>query len=258
MSALALRGISVAFGSCVVLDGLTVDVAPGTWAALIGPNGAGKTTTLRAAAGLVPYGGTVLVDGADAARLKRRERARRIAVVPQVPLTPPDMTVAEYVLLGRTPHVGWFASEGAGDRAAAGRALARLDLAGFAERRMGSLSGGERQRAVLARALAQEAGVILLDEPTSALDLARQRQVLDLVDCLRREDGIAVLAAMHDLTAVALYADRVHLLGGGRLVASGVPRDVLRADLLSEHFGTPVRVIEQDDGLIVAPARSRA
>jgi cobalamin transport system ATP-binding protein len=134
----------------------------------------------------------------------------------------------------------------------------RLELTEFAERPVGSLSGGERQRAVLARALAQEAEVLLLDEPTSALDLARQQQVLELVERLRREDGLAVLAAMHDLSAVALYADDVHLLGAGRLVASGAAREVLHADVLSEHYGAAIRVLDHDGELVIVAARPTA
>jgi iron complex transport system ATP-binding protein len=255
---LALDRVSVALGGRTVVDSVSLAVAEGRWGALIGPNGAGKSSTLRAVAALVAHGGRVLLDGADATGLDRRERARRVALLPQLPATPPDMTVREYVLLGRTPHVGYFGGEGRSDRAAAGRALGRLELGGLADRRLGSLSGGERQRAVLARALAQEAGVLLLDEPTSALDLARQQQVLELVDELRRADGLAVLAAMHDLTAVSLYADDVHLLDRGSLVASGAARDVLRPDLLSEHYGAGIRVLDHDGELVVVATRTRA
>jgi iron complex transport system ATP-binding protein len=258
VSALELREVSVALGGRTVVHDVSLSVAAGQWAALVGANGSGKTTTLRAIAGFVRHDGRVLVSGVEAAGLRRRERARLIAVVPQLPATPPDMTVREYVLLGRTPHTGYFGGEGRADRAAVEGAIARLDLGTLADRPLGWLSGGERQRAVLARALAQEAGVLLLDEPTSALDLARQQQVLELVDALRREDGLAVLAAMHDLTAVSLYADEVHLLGGGRLVASGAARDVLRDDVLSEHYGAAIRVLEEDGGLVVVPARPRA
>ena len=256
MSRLALERVSVELGGRRVVSEVSLSVGAGEWAALIGPNGAGKTTTLRAIAGLVPCAGAITLGGEAAGSMPRRERARRVAVVPQIPVTPPDMTVADYVLLGRTPHVAWFASESRHDREAAGRALARLDLDAFATRPMGSLSGGERQRAVLARALAQAADVVLLDEPTSALDLARQQQVLSLVDRLRREEGIAVVAAMHDLSTVALYADRVHLLDGGRLVATGSPRDVLDETLLAEHFGAAVRVIDHDGALVVVPVRA--
>jgi iron complex transport system ATP-binding protein len=258
VSRLDVETLSVELGGRCVVDRLTVTVADGEWAALIGPNGAGKTSALRAIAGLVPATGTVRLSGADAARMRRRERARRIALVPQVPTTPPDMTVREYVLLGRTPYAGYFGGTGAGDRAAANRALERLGLGELAARRLESLSGGERQRAVLARAVAQEAEVVLLDEPTSALDLARQQQVLGLVDRLRREEGVAVVAAMHDLTGVALYADHVHLLSSGRLVATGAPRAVLREELLSEHYAATVRVFEHDGELVVFSARAGA
>jgi iron complex transport system ATP-binding protein len=255
---LELDRVSVTLGGRTVVDGVSLTVGEGRWAALIGANGAGKTSTLRAVAGLLPHHGRVLLAGADAAAMPRRERARRIAVVPQIPATPPDMTVREYVLLGRTPYVGYFGGEGAADRAAADRALERLDLGSLAARPLGSLSGGERQRAVLARALAQEADILLLDEPTTALDLARQQQVLELVDGLRRDAGLAVLAAMHDLTAASLYADDVHLLGQGRLVASGPARAVLRADLLTEHYGAAIRVLDHDGALVVVAARPKA
>jgi len=258
MTALELDAVSVALGGAPIVQDVSLSVAGGQWAALVGANGSGKTTTLRAIAGFVRHDGRVLVSGVDSAGLRRRDRARRIAVVPQTPTTPPDMTVRDYVLLGRTPYTGYFGGEGRSDRAAVDRAIARLELEAFAPRALGSLSGGERQRAVLARALAQEAGILLLDEPTSALDLARQQQALELVDQLRREEGLAVLAAMHDLTAVSLYADEVHLLGGGRLVASGVARDVLRADVLTAHYGATIRVLEEDGELVVVPARPKA
>ena len=173
MTRLELERVSVRLGGRTVVERVSLAVGEGRWAALIGANGSGKTSSLRAVAGLLRHDGRVLLAGVDAATMPRRERAQRIAMVPQIPTTPSDMTVREYVMLGRTPYVGYFGGEGAGDPAAAERALGRLDLAAFAQRPLGSLSGGERQRAVLARALAQEADILLLDEPTSALDLAR-------------------------------------------------------------------------------------
>jgi iron complex transport system ATP-binding protein len=255
VSRLALHAVSVRAGGRTLADGISLTVPGGAWAALIGPNGAGKTTTLRAIAGLASHTGAIILGDTDAATLTRRERARRLAFVPQTPATPVDMTVRDYVLLGRTPYISPFGVEGRADRAAAERAIARLELGALAERTIATLSGGERQRAVLARALAQEAEILLLDEPTSALDLARQQQVLELVDCLRVEQGLTVVAAMHDLTSVSLYADRAHLLSGGRLVAGGAPADVLREDVLSEHFGAAVRIVEDDGAIIVAPVR---
>src|SRR6185295_3896664 len=141
---------------------------------------------------LVPFSGEIRLDGRPAAELARGELARLLAVVPQEPSTPPGMTVAEYVLLGRTPHLGPLAREGARDRDAAGQALARLDLLPFVERRLGTLSGGEKQRVVVARALAQEASIVLLDEPTAALDIGHQQQALDLLDVLRQESGLTL------------------------------------------------------------------
>ncbi len=256
MIAIVLDSVSVTLDGVHVVESVSASVEEGEWVTLIGPNGAGKTTLLRAVAGLVPQSGRIEVGGGSIAALGRRDLARRVALVPQIPLTPPDMTVAEYVLLGRTPHIGYFGSESRRDLQAADRALARLDLIGLAHRRLGTLSGGERQRAVLARALAQEAPVLLLDEPTSALDVGRGQQALELVDSLRRGEGLTVLSAMHDLTLAAQYADRLLFVDRGRLVASGAARDVLTDELIAEHYGAAVTVIE-DGGSVVAvvPAR---
>jgi len=164
------------------------------------------------------------------------------------------MTVVEYVLLGRTPHVGYYGSETGRDRDALAAALSRLDLTELAGRRLVTLSGGERQRAVIARALAQEAPLLLLDEPTASLDVGRGQQALELVDELRRDRGLTVLSAMHDLTLAAQYADRLLLLDGGRVVAGGTAAEVLRPELIAKHYGAQVRVI--DNGVFaVVPSR---
>ena len=248
--------VSVTLGSAEVLTDVSASVDDGEWVALIGPNGAGKSTALRAVAGLVPYRGRIDVLGDEASALGRRRLARRVALVPQVPVMPDDMTVRDYVLLGRTPHISYLGRERRVDLGATGRALDRLDLHGLADRRLDSLSGGERQRATLARALAQEAPVLLLDEPTSALDVGRQQQALELVDGLRRDAALTVLAAMHDLTLAAQYADRLLLLDGGRLVAGGGAHDVLTRPLIAEHYGADVRVVDDvDSGLVVVPVR---
>jgi iron complex transport system ATP-binding protein len=195
-----IRGLSVRLGDTEAVGGLDAAAASGEWLALVGPNGAGKTTVLRAVAGLVAFTGSIDVNGHAVNGASRRHVARRVAFVPQTPETPGELTVAEYVLLGRTAHVGYFGVETRADRVAAGRAIELLDVGAFVDRSLSTLSGGERQRVVLARALAQEAPVLLLDEPTSALDLGRQQFVLDLVDDLRRRMVLTVIAAMHDLT----------------------------------------------------------
>jgi len=256
MSAIRLRGVTVELGGRPVVDRVDADVADGEWVALIGPNGAGKTTLLRALARLVPFAGEIELDGTPLADLGRGELARLVAVVPQEPSTPPWMTVAEYVLLGRTPHLGPLAKEGARDREAAARALARLDLLGFVERRLGTLSGGEKQRVVVARALAQEAAIVLLDEPTAALDIGHQQQALDLLDGLRAESGLTLVAAMHDLTLAAQYADRMVLLDGGRVVADGAPTEVLTAPVIARHYGAAIDVVPVGDRIAIVPRRS--
>jgi iron complex transport system ATP-binding protein len=256
VKAIALEGLRVQLGGRAVVDGIDLSIEESEWVALIGPNGAGKTTVIRALAGLVPFAGKVRLTGRDAAEMSRRERSQLVAVVPQEPSTPPWMTVAEYVLVGRTPHLGALAREGRRDRAAAANALARLDLLAYRERPLGTLSGGERQRVVVARALAQESRIILLDEPTAALDIGHQQQALDLLDVLRQESGLTLVAAMHDLTLAAQYADRMVLLDNGRVVADGSPPDVLTEALIGRHYDASIRVVDLDGRIAVVPTRT--
>ena len=255
MSAIGLQGVTVALGGRQVLHGIDLDIAQGEWVALIGPNGAGKTTLLRAIAKLVPFAGAIELDDRDTSELNRTELARLLAVVPQEPATPPWMTVGEYVLLGRTPHLGPLAKEGHRDRGAAAEALARLDLLAYAERRLGTLSGGEKQRVVVARALAQEAQIVLLDEPTASLDIGHQQQALELLDALRAESGLTLVAAMHDLTLAAQYAHRMVLLDEGRVVADGGPGDVLTEHLIARHYDASIEVVSIDGRIAVVPTR---
>jgi iron complex transport system ATP-binding protein len=256
---LSCRGVTVALGGRRIVDGVDLDVAPGEWLNIVGPNGAGKTTLLRVLAGLIPADdGELDVGGRPARTLRRREWSRRVALVPQVPLVPPGMIVSHYVLLGRTPHLSPLGSEGAADLEAAHRALERLDLLPLAGRAVDTLSGGERQRVLVARLLTQDAPVALLDEPTAALDVGHQQQVLDLVQELRADTGLTVVATMHDLTMAAQYGDRLALMVAGRLVATGPAHQILTEDVLSTHYGARVRVIPTDDGPVVVPIRSRS
>ena len=252
----SIRGLRVSFDDSVVLDGVDLDVGPGEWVNVIGPNGAGKTTLLRSLLGAVRHNGEISIDGRNG--LRPMARARSLAYVPQSPVMPPAMLVADYVLLGRTPHRGVFSADTAEDLAVAAEVLERLDLAGLAERHVGSLSGGERQRAVLARALAQQAPILLLDEPTTALDLGHQQAVLDLVDQLRAERSLTVLATLHDLTLAARYGDRVALLAAGRITADGPPSDVLSEDSIRRRFGAEVKVLDDAEGPVIVPRRSTA
>jgi iron complex transport system ATP-binding protein len=256
MNEVELRNLVVDAGGRRIVDGVSFDVALGEWLSLLGPNGAGKTTILRVLAGIRSYRGVVTIRGRELGSLRRREAARLVSLVPQIPIVPAAMTVAEYVLLGRTPHLGALSQEGASDRAAAAEAIASLELEEFAERELGSLSGGELQRAVIARSLAQSAPLLLLDEPTSALDLGHQQQVLELVERLRRDHELTVIAAMHDLTLAAQYGERVVLLDRGRVAADGAPRDVLTSARLGALYGAKVRVLDDGGGLAVVPVRT--
>ncbi len=257
MSAIAVRDLAVDLDRTPILRGVSCSVGSGGWLALIGPNGAGKTTLLRTVAGLLPHRGEVLLDGAATGSLSGRDRARLIAYVPQEPVLPPDMTVAEYVLLGRTPYLRYLAGPGRSDHEAAARAAVRLGVSRFADRRLASLSGGERKRVVLARALAQDPKVLLLDEPTSSLDIGHQQQVLDLVDELRKTGGLTVLSTLHDLTAAGQYADELVLLHEGRIEATGTAASVLTEERIARVYAAHVAVSTDEGGTVVTPVRDR-
>lgn len=252
-ASVAIRDLEVELGGTKVLRGLNLDVAAGDWLNIIGPNGAGKTTLLRACIGAVEYAGTIDVDGLVAT--DARARAQTIAYVAQTPTIPPGIAVGDYVLLGRTPHRGLFSAPGVADGQIAADVLARLNLGAFTDRDVRSLSGGERQRVVLARALTQTTPVLLLDEPTTALDLGHQQEVLDLVEEIRRERGLTVIATLHDLTLAARYGDRVALVRDGQVATSGSAREVLTEQTIAEHFDARVRVLDDTDGPIIVPTR---
>jgi iron complex transport system ATP-binding protein len=255
MSSIEISDVTVRYGRKEVVREFDVSVPSGGWLGLIGPNGAGKSSLLRAAVGLVEYSGDILVDGVSLALRSRARRAALLAYVPQNPLLPLDMTALEYVLLGRAPFIGYFGTESRHDRAMARDVLTRLDLSDFAGRPLGKLSGGEQQRLVIARALATEAPILLLDEPTSALDIGHQQQALELVARLRRDHGLTVVSAMHDLTLAGMYADQLVLMHEGSVVASGSAAQVLSAETLAEFYGVRVTVHHEPDGTVVVIPR---
>jgi iron complex transport system ATP-binding protein len=256
VNAVELEHVSVTADERRIVDDVSLTVERGEWVSVLGPNGAGKSTLLRVLAGTARWQGTARLAGRDLRSLRRRQAAQLVALVPQVPVIPQAMTVAEYVLLGRTPHMGVLAREGTADLRATLQALGRLQLNAFAERPLGSLSGGELQRAVIARALAQSAPILLLDEPTTALDIGHQQHVLELVDELRREGGLTVIAAMHDLTLAAQYGERIVLVDAGQVIADGAAREVLTSSRLSSLYGARVRVLDDGATLAVVPVRT--
>ncbi len=253
--AISIEALSARLGNKDVLTNVDLELERGEWLNVIGANGAGKTTLLRCILGSVDYRGTIDIDGLDPAG--GASRARMIAYVPQVPVIPPGMAVIDYVLLGRTPHRGAFAGDSEYDLTVAATVLDRLDLHGFADREVNTLSGGERQRVVMARALAQETPILLLDEPTTALDLGHQQDVLDLIDELRHERGLTVLATLHDLTLAARYGERIAVLSHGEVAVTGEPAEVLTVSLIAEHFRATVRIIDDPAGPVIVPVAHR-
>jgi iron complex transport system ATP-binding protein len=256
LSDVVLEKLGVSYDAVNVVRDLDLNVAAAEWVCLIGPNGAGKTSVLRAIAGLAAYQGEIRIGSQPARSLGGRSLARKVAMLHQEPQTPTGMTVAQYAMLGRAPHLGYLGREGEHDRRIVAGILRRLELETFATRPLDHLSGGERQRAAIARALAQQAPVLLIDEPTSSLDVGRQQDVLELIDEIRREQGLTVIAAMHELTLAGQYADRLALLVEGRLVAAGAPAEILTQSAIAEHYGASVMVIDTNGaGRAVIPVR---
>jgi iron complex transport system ATP-binding protein len=237
-----LEGVDFSYGRSPVLAGVTLGLAAGELACVVGPNGAGKSTLVRLIAGLsAPQRGRVRVFGVDPARARRRDLARRLAVVPQSYRVAFPFRAVEVVLLGRTAHAGRLAFDSERDRAAAARAMERCDVLDLAERRFDELSGGEQRRVLLAQAMAQEAELILLDEPTSSLDPAH---AIALFEALRGEGaaGRTALVVTHDLNLAARFADRLLLFHRGRLVGDGPPLEVLGSAAASEAFAVTLHV----------------
>jgi iron complex transport system ATP-binding protein len=259
-TALAARGLGFAYRDGHGIAEIDLDLAGGEVVGVLGPNGAGKSTLVKALSGTVgPCRGSVTLAGEELSTMSRREIARRVAVVPQEPVFDFPFTALELVLLGRHPHLSGLAFESETDVALALAALERIGAGGLASRPVDELSAGERQRVVLARALAQEAPVLLLDEPSSFLDLRYQVELFDLLRELAGE-GRAVLAVLHDLNLAAEYCDRLVLIAGGRVAAAGATPEVLTYPHLTRVYGTEVYVDVNDltGALVVTPLSARA
>jgi iron complex transport system ATP-binding protein len=255
---LVAEAVACAYGRQRVVDDFDLALAPGRVVALLGANGAGKTTALKALARLHrPTAGRVLLGGEDLWRMAPRQAAQRLAFLPQGEEIAGPLTVEEAALLGRVPHRGWLMPYRAADRQAVAGVLARLSLADLAGRPLDTLSGGERRRALLARALVQEAEVLILDEPTAHLDLRHQVELLELVRGLADDRGLAVVASFHDLNQAARVADELILLASGRVLARGRAAEVLTPAILERAYGLAVEVVSDPvSGLpLVVPAR---
>jgi iron complex transport system ATP-binding protein len=256
MSSVEVKGLSVRVGAKTLISNVTLDFEPGTWSTIIGPNGAGKTTLVETIAGLRrASSGSVTILGDELAAMNERERALRVALVPQHPVVPSGMSVYDYVALGRVAHHGLFHAARDADRVIVESVLDRLSLVDFRDRDVATLSGGERQRMVLARALTQSTMVVVLDEPITGLDLRHQMDMLELMRNEVHDCGLTVIATLHDLTLAGQFADRLVLLDGGGVVLDGTAATVIRSDELAKRYGMNLRVVDVDGSDVVVPVR---
>jgi len=239
MIKLELQNVWLAYDGKVVVKGVTFQLLPGEIVGLIGPNGSGKSTIIKAISCVIPtYSGKILLDGKDIFKTPRKDLARLLGVVPQMPILPSAFTAFEIVLMGRNPHLGLLQYEGERELAITWQAMEMTATQSLAERRIGELSGGEIQRLIIARVLTQEPKAILLDEPTANLDIRHQVEILDLIRSLCRKDNLTVLAALHDLNLAAQYCDRLILINNGQVHAQGTPREVINSQNIMDVYGT--------------------
>jgi len=237
MTSLKVRQLRVAYHDRVVIDGLDLEIPPGEITVIVGANACGKSTLLRTLARLLtPRSGGVYLDGRSIHDLPTRTVAQQLGILPQAPVAPEGMTVADLVGRGRAPHQSWWRQWSTSDEGAVASALAATEMTDLADRPVDELSGGQRQRAWIAMAVAQSTPVLLLDEPTTYLDLAHQIDVLDLVVDLNRTEGRTVVMVLHDLPQACRYADHMIAMKDGAIVASGSPSEVITEELVEKVF----------------------
>jgi len=230
--------IKAGYDGKIVLSELDIEIKKGEIVTLIGPNGSGKSTVLKAISRLLDcMAGTVFLEGKDINKLKTREVAKRLAVLPQTQHMPPDFTVKELVAHGRIPHHRWYEVIGNDDKDVIDWAIKAAKLEHLANRPVITLSGGERQRAWIALALAQKPEVLLLDEPTTFLDICHQLEVMELVKNLNKDMGITIIMVLHDLNQAVRHSHKIFVIKKGTVVASGCPCEVLNPDLLRDVYG---------------------
>lgn len=255
VSLLQARALNYAYGGEIpALDRMDLDLQAGELLALLGPNGSGKSTMIKMLSGLLrPDAGEVLLAGKDIRSHHPRDRARQVAVVPQVLDALPGQRVGDFVMGGRYAHMGFWRSADGQDRAAVASALDRADVGDLADRLLSELSGGQRQRVLVARAFAQEAEILLCDEPTASLDPEHQLMVLELLRAVV-DAGMGVVLVSHDFNLISQFSDRVLLMDAGRAVAQGSVAEILRAEVLSQVYGSRLLFAEiPAEGSAVSP-----
>ncbi|MYR08351.1 ATP-binding cassette domain-containing protein [Gordonia sp. SID5947] len=243
-SRLRASGLQVGYDDRVIISDLDIAIPDQEITTIIGPNGCGKSTLLRALSRLLPpRSGTVYLDDEDINRMRPRDVARRLGLLPQNPVAPEGLTVEDLIARGRHPHQRWYQQASAADEAAVALAMEQTATTELADRPVDALSGGQRQRVWIALTLAQETDLLLLDEPTTYLDLAHSVEILDLVHTLRTEHGKTVVMVLHDLNLAARYSDSLFVMRAGEFVAHGRPDEVITADLLHAAFGLQSHVM---------------
>lgn len=237
METLTAKDLTLGFGGNVIIDDINLEIPKGKVSVLIGANGCGKSTILRSLARLLkPMDGTVVLDGDNIAKMKTKEVAKKLAILPQTPITPEGLTVQELVKLGRHPYRGITKKWSKKDDDAVERALEVTNMLSLKDRLVDSLSGGQRQRAWIALTLAQETEIILLDEPTTYLDMTHQIDVLDLLFDLNEKDGRTIVMVLHDLNLASRYADHIIAVKDKKIFAQGKPEEIITSDLVHEVF----------------------
>ena len=241
---LSAEGLTLSYGDRTIVEGLDLVIPPGRITAIVGANGCGKSTLLRALARLIsPREGQVILDGKTLHGRATKEIARTLGLLPQSPIAPEGIAVADLVGRGRHPHQKLLARWSSHDYEVVAQALAATGIEELADRSVDELSGGQRQRAWIAMALAQETDILLLDEPTTFLDVAHQVEVLDLLTDLNRDRGTTIVMVLHDMNLAARYADHLFALRSGRVVASGAPGEVMTGELIREVFDLDALVV---------------
>ncbi|GAA4346486.1 ABC transporter ATP-binding protein [Angustibacter luteus] len=241
---LRAEGLSLGYGDATIVRDLDLVVPDGRITVIIGGNACGKSTLLRGLTRLLkPRGGAVYLDGQTLHDVASLDVARVVGLLPQSPVAPDGITVADLVGRGRYPHQGWFRRWSAADEQAVREAMTATGTQDLADRPLSQLSGGQRQRVWVAMALAQQTDVLLLDEPTTFLDINHQVELLDLLKGLNRNQGTTIVLVLHDLNFAFRYADRLVAMKGGRIVAEGAPRDVVTAEMVHDVFGLDCQVM---------------
>ena len=245
---LKINDLTVQYGTCRVVEGVSLAVAPGEVVALIGPNGAGKTSLVRGVSGVTEIqSGAICFGETNLQSLNPMERARILAVVPQVSFVGGAYSVKQVVMMGRTAYMSWIGRPSESDEQIVVQAMERTSTLSLARRRIAELSGGEQQRVMLARALAQNTPLLIMDEPTNHLDMQHQGAILSLVREQVAQKNLAVLMVLHDLNLVAQFADKAAIMSEGKMIEFGDPEDVLTAEIISRVYHAQIEVIKHPE-----------